>query len=81
MYHIPLAIPGAVVGLLARLRARLDGPAADRGDSPVPSAIIIAGLVILAIAVVTWIYFLGQGFMEDAPTDLPAPPQAPGGGD
>lgn len=77
MYHIPLT----AVALLARLRARLDRPAADRGDSPVPSAVIIAGLVILAIAVVTWIYFLGQNFMDEAPTDLPEPPQAPGGGD
>lgn len=73
MYHTPLA----TVALLARLRA---WAVPDRGDSPVPSAIIIAGLVILAIAVVTWIYFLGQNFMAEAPTDLPEPPQAPVGG-
>lgn len=51
--------------------------AADRGDSPVPSAIIIAGLAIIAIGVLAWLVTYVEGFMNDAPTDLPDGPQGP----
>lgn len=71
--QIPLAVAVRIRLLLLSLRSD------DRGDSPVPSAIIIAGLVFLAVAIVTWIYFLGQKFMDEAPQDLPDPPNAPGG--
>jgi hypothetical protein len=47
-------------------RARL-----DRGDSPVPSAIIIAGLAIIALGVLAWLVSYVGGFMEQAPTQLP----------
>jgi hypothetical protein len=41
---------------------------ADRGDSPVPTSIIIAGLAILAVAVVAWAVARANGFMDTAPT-------------
>ena len=55
----------------ARVAARLAG---DRGDSPVPSAIIIAGLAIIAIGVLAWLVTYVSGFMDSAPTDLPEGP-------
>ena len=39
----------------------------DRGDNPVPTAIIIAGLAILAAAVVLWAVTKADGFMNSAP--------------
>lgn len=40
----------------------------DRGDSPVPTAIIIAGLAVLAAAVVAWAVATANGFMAKAPS-------------
>jgi hypothetical protein len=39
----------------------------DRGDNPVPTAIIIAGLAILAAAVVGWAVARANGFMSTVP--------------
>ncbi|HEX8629510.1 MAG TPA: hypothetical protein VF755_15195 [Catenuloplanes sp.] len=39
----------------------------DRGDSPVPTAIIIAGLALLAAAVVVWAGTTARGFMARVP--------------
>ncbi|MBT8226203.1 MAG: hypothetical protein HKP61_21715 [Dactylosporangium sp.] len=39
----------------------------ERGDSPVPTAIIIAGLAILAAAVVVWAVARANAFMNTAP--------------
>jgi hypothetical protein len=39
----------------------------DRGDNPVPTSIIIAGLAILAAAVVAWAVAKANGFMNSAP--------------
>ncbi|MPZ27668.1 MAG: hypothetical protein GEV12_14975 [Micromonosporaceae bacterium] len=58
-----------------RLRQLLRPLVADRGDSPVPSAIIIAGLAIIAIGVLAWLVTYVEGFMDDAPTDLPDGPE------
>ena len=57
--------------LAIRLRERAG--ARDRGDSPIPSTIIIAGLAIIAIALLAWLgnYVLG---LSQAPTDLPDAP-------
>lgn len=55
----------------ARVAVRRSG---DRGDSPVPSAIIIAGLAIIAIGVLAWLVTYVSGFMDSAPTDLPEGP-------
>jgi hypothetical protein len=41
----------------------------DRGDNPVPTSIIIAGLAILAAAVVAWAVAKANGFMNSAPGD------------
>jgi len=51
----------------------------DRGDSPVPSAIIIAGLAVIAAGLVAFIWNLVDGFLSQAPTQLPSGPG--GGGD
>jgi hypothetical protein len=60
---------------LATVLRRFAGPPSpDRGDSPVPSAIIIAGLAIIAIGVLAWLVTYVGGFMDAAPTDLPEGP-------
>jgi hypothetical protein len=58
-----------ILGLAARRLGR--PPAGDRGDSPVPSAIIIAGLAVIAIGVLAWLVSYVSGFMDAAPTELP----------
>ncbi|MFY1635472.1 hypothetical protein ACN27F_19730 [Solwaraspora sp. WMMB335] len=54
----------------------------DRGDSPVPTAVIIVGLALVAIAVLTWASDLAFDFMNSNPSpgdDLPDPGNVPGG--
>lgn len=46
----------------------------DRGDTPVPSAIIIAGLAVLALVLVGWVFYLGGEFMGQVDSQLPEPP-------
>ncbi|HEY8451674.1 MAG: hypothetical protein FWJ70_01200 [Micromonosporaceae bacterium] len=46
----------------------------DRGDTPVPSAIIIAGLAVLALVLVGWVFYLGGEFMGQVGSQLPDPP-------
>lgn len=61
---------------LRRLRAC---PCPDRGDTPVPSAIIIAGLAVLALVLVGWVFYLGGEFMGQVDSQLPeAPAPVPG---
>lgn len=55
------------------LRRRLAPLAEDRGDSPVPTAVIVGGMVILAIAVLVALYAITSGFLDQAPTELPQP--------
>lgn len=50
----------------------------DRGDTPVPSAIIIAGLAVLALVLVGWVFYLGGEFMGQVDSQLPEPPGIPG---
>jgi hypothetical protein len=63
------------------VRRRLAPLGHDRGDSPVPSAIIIAGMAVLAIAVLVALYSVTSGFLADAPTELPDPGFGDPGGD
>lgn len=56
------------------LRRLMREPTPDRGDSPVPTAIIIAGLALIAIGVLAWLVSYVSGFMDQAPTDLPEGP-------
>jgi hypothetical protein len=59
---------------------RVTGAAEDRGDTPVPSAIIIAGLAVLALVLVGWVFYLGGEFMGQVDGQLPeAPAPVPGG--
>ncbi|MDG4774164.1 hypothetical protein [Solwaraspora sp. WMMD792] len=56
----------------------------DRGDSPVPTAVIIVGLALVAIAVLAWASNLAFDFMNanpDPSSDLPDSGNFPGGGD
>jgi hypothetical protein len=63
------------VHLLHRIHAGIASRlAGDRGDSPIPSAIIIAGLAIIAIGVLAWLVTYVSGFMDAAPTELPEGP-------
>lgn len=57
-----------------RLHRHRRAASADRGDSPVPSAIIIAGLALIAVGLVAFIWNLVDGFIGQAPTQLPAGP-------
>nr|MDT0661195.1 hypothetical protein [Micromonospora sp. DSM 115978] len=47
----------------------------DRGDSPVPTAVIIAGLAIIALALT----LLAQTAVEDWMDQIPGVGEAPGG--
>jgi hypothetical protein len=53
--------------LMAYLRIQEFKENPQRGDGPVPSAIIIAGLAILATAVVTWAGLKAKAAMDSAP--------------
>lgn len=50
--------------------------ATDRGDGPVPTAIIVAGLAVLAVGVVAWALNLVNDFID---TDIrtPSEPNVP----
>jgi len=52
------------------LRRRL---AEDRGEGPVPTAVIIGGMVVLAVAVLVVLYAMTSTFLDQAPTELPEP--------
>jgi hypothetical protein len=51
---------------LQRLRTTLRGGEGDRGDNPVPTAIIIVGLALMAGLVVAWAMTTAQGFMDQS---------------
>lgn len=84
LLRIPiLRLHVATAGRLRQLTRQLTRPlvrpsASDRGDSPVPTAIIIAGLAVIAIGVLAWLVTYVEGFMSDAPTELPEGPEGPG---
>ncbi|MDR7278861.1 hypothetical protein [Catenuloplanes atrovinosus] len=46
----------------------------DRGDSPVPTVIIIAGLAALAVAVLAWAFNEANLFMDHDTGNIPAVP-------
>jgi len=45
----------------------------DRGESPVTTALIIAGLVLLAVAVLGWAITRARAFMTAGTVDVPRP--------
>ncbi len=59
-----------VAALVVRWHEVTDRSERDRGDNPVPTAVIIAGLVILAVAVVAWAVAKANSYMN--------PPASPG---
>ncbi|MFI5840191.1 hypothetical protein ACIA8K_10855 [Catenuloplanes sp. NPDC051500] len=46
----------------------------DRGDGPVPTVIIIAGLAALAVGVLAWAYAKANTFMDHTTGTIPAVP-------
>ncbi|MDP9799761.1 hypothetical protein J2S43_008273 [Catenuloplanes nepalensis] len=73
---MPLLI-AAYVAVTTRL-ARLNSPEnRDRGESPVSTVIIIAGLAILAIGVLAWAGDKALEYMDDPTGGLPAAPAVP----
>ncbi|MEV4535357.1 hypothetical protein AB0J82_16140 [Asanoa sp. NPDC049518] len=51
---------------LERLRTTLRGGEGDRGDNPVPTAIIIVGLALMAGIVVAWAMTTANNFMDQS---------------
>jgi hypothetical protein len=62
--------------LASRWREMRTAEESDRGDNPVPTAVIIVGLAVLAAGVMAWAFNLAGTFMDDA---VPATPAVPGG--
>ncbi|MFJ8686178.1 hypothetical protein [Micromonospora wenchangensis] len=60
--HLVTFLYVATVARLAELRRE-----AERGDSPVPTAVIIAGLVVAATAVTGLVLSKAKGWMESIP--------------
>jgi len=51
---------------LQRIRTALRGGEGDRGDNPVPTAIIIVGLALMAGIVVAWAMTTANNFMDQS---------------
>jgi hypothetical protein len=56
-----------------RLRRLAAWSRRDRGDSPVPSAVIIVGLVLVAGIVIVALGTLVRGYLAQAPASVPQP--------
>jgi hypothetical protein len=66
----PRMAPQIVLAAYLRLQLLLTPPPRalrERGDSPVPTSIIIAGLAILATAVVAWAVAKANAAMNSSP--------------
>ena len=61
-----------------RLRTLTRGGEGDRGDNPVPTAIIIVGLALMAGIVVAWAMTTADGFMDQS-GDIAEMPGGDGG--
>jgi hypothetical protein len=62
-----------------RLHTLLRGGEGDRGDNPVPTAIIIVGLALMAGLVVFWAMETAQGFMDQSDNIVDMPGAGAGG--
>lgn len=45
----------------------------DRGDSPIPSTVIIVGMALLAIGLLVWLGTYVSDLIANARTDIPEP--------
>ena len=61
------------IAVAERLRQVMAASQRDRGDSPVPSAVIIVGLVLVAGVVIVALGALVRGYLAQAPTSVPQP--------
>jgi uncharacterized membrane protein YidH (DUF202 family) len=66
LYRIQIAAAERLRWLAARSQR-------DRGDSPVPSAVIIVGLVLVAGIVIVALGTLVRGYLAQAPASVPQP--------
>jgi len=57
----------AYAAVAVRLRLMLDRSEADRGDSPVPTAFIVVGMVVIAVAVLAGLLALANQYLAAAP--------------
>lgn len=51
----------------------------DRGDSPVPTAVIVLGMVVIAMAVTTFVFARTQGWLDGIP-EMEEPTNGEAGG-
>lgn len=72
-------VPRVQTAIAMRSRRPSRPAETDRGDNPIPTTIIIAGLAVIAIALLVWLGNAMVDFMNQAPTDLPPAPVPPGG--
>jgi hypothetical protein len=61
----------AYVAVAVRLRLLLDRSTADRGDNPVPTAFIVVGMVVIAVAVLAGLLGLANRYLGQAPQSVP----------
>jgi hypothetical protein len=61
------------IAVAERLRLFAARAQRDRGDSPVPSAVIIVGLVLVAGIVIVALGTLVRGYLAQAPANVPQP--------
>ena len=61
----------AYAAVAVRLRLLLDRSTADRGDSPVPTAFIVVGMVVIAAAGLGGPPALANNYLGQAPQSVP----------
>lgn len=57
--------------IATRLRLLLERSELDRGDSPVPTAFIVVGMVVIAVAVLGGLLALANNYLGQAPQTVP----------
>lgn len=71
LYRIHFAVTERLRRLAAATSQRLSER--DRGDSPVPTAVIIVGMVLVAGVVIVALGTLVRNYLAQAPANVPQP--------
>ncbi len=67
-----MRLTGAIATrLVLRWHELTDVKQRERGESPIPTVIIITGLALLAAVVVTWAIARANAYMDQAPAGVP----------